>query len=248
MNKKELFNAVNEMIDVFGGLKDDDGEEIVINNKTSEEELQKIATDAIALIAEGDEFTEETQAVIDEIKEGQKKPEKKETVKNPKVKNENQALIDEINEIDTLNALKGIVKTEDVFSSLRKSIATEKNVDILKEKMLKLLEPGAEEIVVEKEKEEVAKPVKKQEKAPVKKVEKDVVVNKEKKEKVNKINIPTALGQALKKNPKTFEQWLTFTKEICVKNNNQSDLKVIRSGIVWCMPLLEMFDIKFPAK
>jgi hypothetical protein len=78
MDVKELRVAAKELVETLG-LVDKKKKAIVITKTMTEEELTKIVTDALPLIdPEQDEFTDETQALIDEMKApkktGKKKP------------------------------------------------------------------------------------------------------------------------------------------------------------------------------
>jgi len=213
LNKAAMFTAVTEIIEVFGGLKDDDNEDLVITKKTPDTELKQILEKVVneKLIQEGDEFTPETQAVLDAVTESLEpvKPAKKEVkkpvaekpVKKAEMKvvkaaeNPNQDLIDEINEIETVGGLKGIVKTDAVFKPLLPKIASYKEFEPLKEAMLALLNPITDvEPTVEdvpEDEPEVVKPVKKAEKVVKEKVVAEKPVKKEKKEKGGKTESAT---------------------------------------------------------
>lgn len=69
---KQLRIAAEELIEVLLLTeKDAKGKKVpvVIDEEATVEEMTKIVRDAIPLIEEGDDFTDETQAVIDELKE-----------------------------------------------------------------------------------------------------------------------------------------------------------------------------------
>jgi hypothetical protein len=152
-------------------------EEGWIDVKKSEAELIDLIYEASKLLTEDDELSELAESVVETIKENkeeeeetEKKKAKKPSNKTKKVKKEEEeetddaveALIEEIEEAD-LDDLKDLVKEEDVFKSLRKSIGIQRNADKLRTRMLEVLNSQEEEKETEKE-----KPAKK-EKKPAKK-------------------------------------------------------------------------------
>jgi hypothetical protein len=165
MTTKQLRAAAEEMIDMMN-LQDNDGNTLVIDKKTNDQDLIAFIKKAADMI-DGDEFSEETQEVIDAIMSGDFEP-KKEIGKKPTKKQpepepepEEDSLIEEIEDAESLKALIVIAKKNDEFKSLVKKLVTYKKMDILRKDMLAILEEEPEP--EEPEFEEEPKP-----KAPVK--------------------------------------------------------------------------------
>lgn len=158
---KQLRVVAEEMIDVMN-LQDNEGAPLAIDKKVTEQELTAFIKKAIDMI-DGDEFSVETQEIIDEImssapekstaKTG-KKPTKKEP--DPEPEDETDSLIEEIEDSTSLKDLISIAKENEEFKSLAKKLATYKKVDALRADMLAILESEPEP--EEPEFEEVPKP------------------------------------------------------------------------------------------
>jgi hypothetical protein len=195
-------------------------EEGWIDVKKSEAELIDLIYEASKLLTEDDELSELAESVVETIKENKeeeeetekKKPAKKPSNKTKKVKKEEEeetddaveALIEEIEEAD-LDDLKDLVKEEDVFKSLRKSIGIQRNADKLRTRMLEVLNSQEEEKETEKE-----KPAKKE-----KKPKKDKIQEKKKTTAYSRVD---AVCEALQEEPETLQDWITLTNEKMEEN------------------------------
>jgi hypothetical protein len=160
---KQLRAVAEEMVDVMN-LQDNEGEPLAIDKKATEQDLTAFIKKAVDMI-DGDEFSTETQDVIDEIMSGKpeksltkagKKPSKKEPEPEPEDEDEPDSLLEEIKNSSSLKELITIAKDNDEFKSLAKKLATYKKVDALRTDMLAILE--AEPEPKEPEFEESPKP------------------------------------------------------------------------------------------
>lgn len=179
MNTKQLRKAAEEMITVMG-LVDDDKNELTIPAKATDEDIEAVITGAIKYIdPKEDEFTPETQAVIDALKPAKKgkktpapTPEPDEPEPEPEEQNEHleltteEALLASVESAEEISELKSLVRNDDHFKSLRIKLISFKSLETLRSVMVGLLvkdlpAPAPEEKLASKK---TAKPVKK---APV---------------------------------------------------------------------------------
>lgn len=154
---KQLRAAAEEMIEVMD-LRDDNDNLLSIDKKTNEQDLIAFIKKAADMI-EDDDFSEETQEIIDNVIIGDSEP-KKETGKKsakkqpePEPEPEEYTLIEEIEDADSLKALIFIAKTNDEFKILAKKLITYKKVDVLRNDMLAILKTEPEEPKFEEEPE-----------------------------------------------------------------------------------------------
>ena len=185
MKTLELKNALVEIVKLFGGLKNDDGSDLEIPKKPTDEWLTENLIEAIKSIEDGDEFSEATQEVIDFLKalaaKPAKKAEKEVPVKETKkpVKKVEKTLVEKINEAEELDELQEIAEGNDEFEDFLETKVYKKaeDPDDLRIEMLAVLNPAPAKKEVKETKKAVV-PAKKE--VETKKAEKTV---KEKKEK-----------------------------------------------------------------
>ena len=124
-----------------------------IDVKASEKELKAMIIQASTLLEPTDELSEETQAVVTALttKEEATEDEPACPAHVEEVTNEEGAdsadpadLQDTIENTDEINALKILVKSNDLFKALRQGLGIEKNIERLRGKMIDILETGNE--------------------------------------------------------------------------------------------------------
>jgi hypothetical protein len=177
ITEKSMRAAAKELNDVLGL-------DPVIDTKAKLSIVTDGVKSALPLIdPKNDEFTDATQAVIDELngaeeeedetpKKKAKKPAKEEEEDEPEADEpEEDSLIDQVNAAPLkLSVMTAFVKENAELKPLVKKLATFEKASVLKAAILALLEP--EEAEEEEEEEEVA-PVKKGKKTPVEEEEEE---------------------------------------------------------------------------
>lgn len=151
ISEKQLRSAAKEMNDVMGLDPE-------INPKASASVLKEEILKNMEDIEEGDEFTEETQAVFDELKpkkgkkyskkddgEEEEEDQTEETEDENDDEEEDDDLRTEIEDAEKLSQLKTIVKEKSAFKSLREDLAAYKDVDDLRDDMIEILDKEDEE-------------------------------------------------------------------------------------------------------
>ena len=125
--------------------------------------------EAMGLLTDDDEVSEETQAVLDEIEAAGKKPTRgvkkpepvEEAEEEAEEAEEEESLVDQITGAAKIAALQAIVEKNDEFKKIRKSVAKFKTATILKQAMLDILSETADEAEeAPKAEKKVAKPAK----------------------------------------------------------------------------------------
>jgi hypothetical protein len=172
INEKSMRAAAKELNDVLGL-------DPVINTKAKLAIVTDGVKSALPLIdPKNDEFTDATQAVIDELNGGEedepeeeapkkkgKKPALVEEEKEDEPEAEEDSLIDQVNAAPLkLSVMTAFVKENAELKPLVKKLATFEKASVLKAAILALLTPNEEE--EEEEEEEEVAPVKKGKKAP----------------------------------------------------------------------------------
>lgn len=157
---KDLKKAYAEIIDVMLLVDQKTQEPLEVPEKATESELIALIKKHGALIEPEDEFTPETQEIIDFLLNDNEEEE------------EDSDLTEEIEDAETILELKDLVKEHEVFKPLRKGIGLmkEKDIEKLREKMLTLLDGEDEE---EEEVETPKKQAKKEVPAQKEKVKKE---------------------------------------------------------------------------
>ena len=152
---KQLIKAAEELNEVIGI------EPAIPTKKTTEEDLTDAIIEAAGLLTEGDMLSEETCKVLEELNvlPGFMKNEPND-VEEEDVEEEKSSYADLVKQIkatsklpltDRVIALKKLVKENEVFTSLRKTIAGKFNAEDLREDMLTILIKGEAEAAAPKE-------------------------------------------------------------------------------------------------
>lgn len=141
MDLKALRAAAKELNEVIG-LVDDDGNDIEITKKMTEDELKKILKEATSLVKPTDVLSDETQEILDELSAGDEEEEEEEEEANEEEEEEEEeeSLHDKVEGADKLADLKAIASENNEFKPLRKKLNTFKKANELKEAMLDLLD------------------------------------------------------------------------------------------------------------
>jgi hypothetical protein len=229
MKTKDLKNAYSEMIKVLDLVDAKTKEPLVVSKKATAEELIDSIKKYASFIEEEDEFSDETQSILDEIlieKEDDEEdeiPVSKTKKLNKEVIEEDEDeydLIEEVQDAESILELKELVKESDIFKPLRKGIGLLKDKDLgkLRKKMLDLLSPDTEE---EQEEKEEVKPVKKSEskkypakKAPVKREVKKTIKRSD--------SVANAIKLVCKKGG-SFKEIMDKSNEIHIQNGGKSN-------------------------
>jgi hypothetical protein len=230
-------------------LFDDDKPEIDI--KASEEDLKEKVLEASELLEEDDEISETAQAVIKALKAEQATPPKKRSkLEKEEVPEEDSDpdpdteeddtneddLESTIEDCDDITELKDLVKSNDIFKSLRKSLGIQKNIDKLRDSMLDLLSDATEETPEEPPKTK-----------PAAASNKTKAASKEKKEKFSRME---ACAEALKNSaPKTIDSWVEKSNEVMVEHGGKENDDESRSQILKIIKFSKVFDlgVKIPS-
>jgi hypothetical protein len=273
---KELKSAAEELIRVLQ-LVDVEivkGKEvktpITISKNATDEEIEAIIKEASEAVEEGDNLSDETLAVIDEINNPPKKKEIAAPVKNKKapiviepeeieVAGNVSKLFIEIEDAVNSKQLKAIISKHDVFKAAAKKLNAISDVGDLRDAMLDILdelpEVIEENVVVNEKPAKPAKevpakgkkavtPVKeeKPEKSPAK--EKAAKPGKEKKGKVNKVKRITAYGFAIEllcSDPSMDKE--TLKRKVELKGINPNDGNGLRSAYVIVKKVVKLLTI-----
>jgi glucan-binding YG repeat protein len=141
-----------------------------IDTTLSDEELKPLLVEAITLIADGDEISEETQEVVDELSAEAPAEEEEEE--------DGADLADEITACKKVSELQVIIKANDAFKKAAKKLNAMTKVSELKATMLAIVAPEEEE-----EEQAPAKTPEKPKPAPKANAKKDAKPEGEKKAK-----------------------------------------------------------------
>ena len=181
---REKKNALRELIDQLGLTQNkkegqDVGDPIVIDNSTTEEEVDELLLDAISIFKpDEDEVSADTLDVVNNFAPDAKSKtfdddgniEQEETDDEQLIKE----VINDIKNAGNMRELKDIANAYEEFGKIRSNLTAYKNIDILREEMLIILgvheaiaAPFIPEEKVEEEAEE-KEPVKKKTPAPKK--------------------------------------------------------------------------------
>jgi hypothetical protein len=162
---KQLIKAAEELNEVIGI------EPAIPTKKTTEEDLTDAIIEAAGLLTEGDMLSEETCKVLEELNvlpgfmknepnDVEEEDVEEEDVEEEDVEEEKSSYADLVKQIkatsklpltDRVIALKKLVKENEVFTSLRKTIAGKFNAEDLREDMLTILIKGEAEAAAPKE-------------------------------------------------------------------------------------------------
>jgi hypothetical protein len=185
--------------------------------------------------AENDDQVVKVRAEKDKAKKAAAAPEKK-TSKKPEPEPEDEDMEDEEN-AENLEARLQVAKKMDDLNEIITDFP-----DVFTKKVVKGLAEFKNPIMLKKAMKEAAGI------APAEKVEKVKKERKEKAEKESRMGKPTAVGVALKQNPKTISEWEKSFDALRVKNGSPSNMKEAKAFINYMLPLLDMFEIDYPKK
>lgn len=212
--EKALRAAAKEMQNVMGL-------EPPINTKAPIDELTDQLKEAIDQIQDGDEFSETTQAVIDEFLEVEEEEEevpapkkaKKPAPPAPKKKTPVVEDDDEEDEEDEEEDEEVVVPKKGTKKPVKK-------------------------VVEEEEEEEDEAPAPKKAKAEGKKTPFVAAA----------VHRAETYALALAKNPKTLKQWAEMSNAIYVKNGGRDSMKQAEFDVQWLTKMFKHLDINIPTK
>jgi len=163
MTTKDLKKTFQEMIDVLTLVDKKTKEPLTVPAKAPADDLKEAIRKYAKFIEPEDEFTDETQAIIDSVVEEEEEEEEEETTDENEEEEEevtedteNEELIEEVEDAESIIELKEIVKENDILKPLRKGIGLvkEKDIEKFRKRILDILQEEEEETDVNEEKEE----------------------------------------------------------------------------------------------
>lgn len=188
MDLKALRAAAKELNETIG-LVDDDGNDIEITKKMTEEELKKILKEATSLVKPTDVLSDETQEILDELSagddedepedddedEGDAEDEDEDEGEDDDEDEPEETLYEKVEGAEKLADLKTLATDNAEFKPLRKKLNTFKKAKELKEAMLDLLDDIEADEAAEKihQKNIASKPIKGSKNKPAKEEEED---------------------------------------------------------------------------
>jgi len=213
--EKALRAAAKEMQNVMGL-------EPPINTKAPIDELTEQLKEAIDQIQDGDEFSETTQAVIDEFLEVEEEEEevpapKKAKKPAPPAPKKKAPVVEDEEEEEEEEEEEVVVPKKGVKKPVKKATVVEDDDD-------------------DEEEEEVPAP--KKAKADGKKTPFVAAA----------VHRAETYALALAKNPKTLKQWAEMSNAIYVKNGGRDSMKQAEFDVQWLTKMFKHLDINIPTK